>query len=297
MQVKEVLFIVNPESGKKRGVKDASKAASVLKSYGYESNIFLTESRGHATELISNTNLSRYEFVVGVGGDGTCHELVNGLMRHDSTERIPLGMLPSGSGNSLMHDLHCLNIEEAIEKLIQKKTMLIDVMEVLSSNKKYYAFNIVGWGFAAEINTLAESYRWMGGQRYNILSLFQILKNPSWNVEISIDGNSYSEAYSMVLLCNNIHTGKGMRAAPKAQMDDGLIDLIAIKSLSRSKLISLFSKIFSGKHINDPSVDYRQIKELSLVTNQTMTLNLDGEVKGKSPMIVSVVNKAIELIV
>ena len=98
------------------------------------------------------------------------------------------------------------------------------------------------------------------------------------------------------VLCNTIHTGKGMKIAPKAKLNDGLIDLVLIKDASRLKLLILMSKLFSGKHIYDDIVEYVQLSKFELKTHTISQLNIDGEIKGSAPFKLSIIPKAIQII-
>ena len=103
--------------------------------------------------------------------------------------------------------------------------------------------------------------------------------------------------FAFIIGCNTIHTGKGMRMAPLAKLDDGLIDLIIVRKVSRIRLLRLFPKIFSGAHIGDPGVDYRQVKTFNLTPEEDNPLNIDGEIIGSTPFKVRMLPKAVEVLV
>ena len=113
-------------------------------------------------------------------------------------------------------------------------------------------------------NLLAEKMRWMGQQRYNVASIIEVLKGKQRLAKLIIEGNTVVGDYGFILGCNTIHTGKGMKMAPLAQLNDGLIDLIIARKAGRIKLLTLFPKLFSGAHVGDPLVEYRQVKEFFL---------------------------------
>ena len=94
-----------------------------------------------------------------------------------------------------------------------------------------------------------------------------------------------------------MYTGKGMKMAPLARLDDGLLDLIFVRKAGRIKLLRMFPKIFSGKHIADPIVEYRQVKKFSIYPEDKNTLNIDGEMLGTTPVNVEVLEKEIEVLV
>ena len=116
-------------------------------------------------------------------------------------------------------------------------------------------------------------------------------------VEEEIEGNNIAADFAFVIGCNTIHTGKGMKMAPLARLNDGLLDLIIVKKVGRLKLLRLFPKVFSGNHISDPVVDYRQVSEFSILPEVQNTLNIDGEMLGNTPVHVKVLEKEMEVLV
>ena len=294
--MKKFCIIVNPTSGKKRGIKHLNKVLYRLESENIVSDTIQTEFNGHAIKIVQNLDLSIYGGIICIGGDGSFHEVVNGMMRHPKSQQIPIGVIPGGTGDSFMHDIGILDVDKAIEIIINSQVRSIDVVEIRNSQENTYSINIIGWGLVADIANLAEKYRWMGSSRYTILSLWKIFSIKSRSVELIINEKWVKGDYSFILLCNTRYTGKGMLMAPKAKLDDGLIDIIAVKYGSNPfKLLSLFTKIFNGSHINDPIVEYHQAKKATIKTQKNESLNIDGEIKGETPISVNVLYKNLQI--
>ena len=153
----------------------------------------------------------------------------------------------------------------------------------------------------ANIGINAEKYRWLGTSRYTILSLFEIIFKKTNNLKIKYydrTNNAYELKgnYIFAVICNTIHTGKGMKIAPKAKLNDGLMDLILIKDVPRLKLLQLMPKLFTGKHINDNAVEYIHVSRIKLQPNKVSKLNIDGEIKGITPFELTVIPNEIEII-
>ena len=127
-------------------------------------------------------------------------------------------------------------------------------MEVITNDSKEYSINIVGWGMISDINILAEKLRFMGSVRYTIASLYYIFNKKIRSAKIIIDGKKDNQSqYLFSLVANTIHTGKGMKVAPHAKMDDGLLDVITLDAkISKKDLLHLFPKIFSGEPLKSP---------------------------------------------
>ena len=148
-----------------------------------------------------------------------------------------------------------------------------------------------------DINIIAEKMRWLGGQRYNVASIIEVLKYKQRLAKVIIEGSIVVGDFVFVLGCNTIHTGKGMKMAPLAQINDGMIDLIIARKASRIKLLRLFPKLFSGKHIADPIVEYRHVKEFSVLPLENSALNIDGEILGSTPLHVTMIHNAVSVLV
>ena len=115
-------------------------------------------------------------------------------------------------------------------------------------NKIIYSFNIVGWGVATDANARAEKMRWLGEFRYNVAAIIEVLKGSKRLAKFSYDENTEKNDFVFILACNTIHTGKGMKAAPNAKLDDGLIDLVIVKKLADLNYFYYFQKFFRETH-------------------------------------------------
>ena len=241
--------------------------------------------------------MDSYDGFCCIGGDGTLNEVINGLLTRKDRLKFPIGLITGGTGNSFMHDLDCLDPIEAANKIISDKRRFIDVFSCNTDGKTFYGFNILGWGIPTDANILADKLRWMGPQRYNFASIIEVLRHKKRFARVIIDNNSIGADFAFIIGCNTIHTGKGMRMAPLARLNDGLIDLIIVRKVSRFKLLKLFPKVFSGKHIGDPGVDYRQVKQFKIMSEDKSQLNLDGEVLGSTPVEVKILPKEVEILI
>ena len=191
-----------------------------------------------------------------------------------------------------MHDLDKLSITDALQTVMNKTKKLIDVMQIRYNNHTEYSINIIGWGMVADIALLSEKLRFLGPLRYTLVSLLYILNLKSRYATIKINGEQYTNNFLFITLTNTIYTGKGMMIAPNALMDDGLLDLIIIKNnINRLDLIKLFIQIFKGEHIHSKYVNYQQIKTLSIQSKDNNPLNIDGEIKGNTPVDISILPK------
>ncbi|MDP7566069.1 MAG: diacylglycerol kinase family lipid kinase [Candidatus Marinimicrobia bacterium] len=288
---------VNPHGGTKKGVAILEKVLPVFDSANAEVKVVETEYAGHARELAREVEIDGYDGFCCIGGDGTMHEAINGIMTRKDGKKIPIGLITGGTGNSFMHDMDCLDPVNAAKRIVTGRRRLIDIFKCEADGTVYYGFNIIGWGIPTDMNILAEKMRWMGKQRYNVAAIIEVIRHRMRFARIEIDGNMIGADFGFVIGCNTIHTGAGMKMAPLARLDDGLIDLLIVRKVGRLKLLKLFPKIFSGRHIGDPALDYRQVSDFCIKPEDQNTLNIDGEMLGCTPVRVTMMSKEIEVLV
>ncbi len=303
--------MLNPHAGRGEASTAWVAAEPILRGAGCTLQVVETTRPGHARDLLAALPREDCDAVVVVGGDGTLHEAINGLMAADAP-RPSLGLIPAGTGNSLATDLTCLDPLQAARAIVEGKTRPLDVMKVQISrarddggagaaasapepSRTLYAFNIVGWGLAADAGARAQWLRrrapWLGSCRYAVANVLELMRRRLWPARLRLLSGDGSEEMLrgdlvMVLACNTQHTGAGMRIAPRARLDDGLLDLIIVPKLSRARLLTLMHRIPSGRHLGAPELRYRQVSKFELVAEkadngpggESCRLNVDGEI-------------------
>ncbi len=238
--------------------------------------------------LARTLDFSPYQALVVVGGDGSIMEVISGLAPRPKEERIPVSILPGGSGNSFMADLGCWVITEAIDWLLESNVVSVDANHVKDEGGELdvYSINVVALGLIRDAATTAEDNRWLGSQRYNICGLWGLLKHHSENIRIEYVDNEDKKVIveeSMITAFVN-HTqffGKGLRAAPFAKMNDGLADLLFAFGTDRGKLLAIFQQLPIGAHYNNPNITMKQIKSCQFsLPNELNCVTIDGETFG-----------------
>ena len=297
--MKNILLIINPVSGKKDYKKYLPSIKEIFHDFNFKIDIKKSDYIGHIIEIVQKSAISKYFSIVIMGGDGSFHEAINGMMNRNDSMKIPIGIIPNGSGNSLCRDLNLLNPLAAARAIANNQRINIDIAKIITNNTVIYNFNIIGWGMVSSIGIKAEKHRWLGPSRYTIISLIEIFLKKTFKSKIIFYNeselrNEINDSFIFGVICNTIHTGNGMKMAPKARIDDGLVDLLLIKNVSRLRLLKLMPKLFSGTHINDENVSYFKIKKLKLSTKSNYKLNIDGEIKGSSSFEFEVLPKKIQ---
>jgi len=291
---KSLLFLANPKSGNGFAESIFQRVDRVLKKNNIHSILYVSKKRGDIKNKIISMDLTKFDAIIIIGGDGTINEAVNGLIRSGKSHYLPLGLIPSGSGNAFASDLNLNTIDQAVENILKFNLMNIDVMKINYNNSTTYSINILGWGMASRVNKIAEKLRFFGGMRYSIASIFCILFLKPKSMDINIDDISIKCKGLFFLALNTIHTGKGMRMAPNAKLNDGLLDFIYFENASRWNVFQIFLKIFSGNHIHCKGVEYLQGKEFSINTSGD-SLNIDGENYGVTPVTVRLMKNKLKI--
>jgi YegS/Rv2252/BmrU family lipid kinase len=292
------IITVNPHGGKKLGPRLLNRVKPLFEAKGIELFVVETTFAGHAKELANQLNITEYDGFIGIGGDGTLHEIINGMLSRHDGRKIPIGIIPGGSGNSYMHDLQLTDPLKAAKAIINGKTRALDTAKVEVNHIIKYSNNMIGWGLVTDVGNQAEHFRWLGTNRYTILSVVEVLRHKSRPATLIMDDKKIEDEFIFIIACNSIHVGKGMKMAPKARLDDGLIDLIVIRSgVSRTRLLQVLPKLFDGSHINEPELEYYQTSQFSLIPETDEILNIDGEIMGSTPIKVEMISNAFDMFV
>ena len=289
MALKNIYLAVNPHGGMEKGRGILELVKPVFHDNGVELNVLETEYHGHAQEMNNTMDFEEVDGFCAIGGDGTFHEVVNGLLTRKDKKQVPIGLIPGGSGNSFMHTVECLDPVEAAKRIVSGNTIPVDVAEVKSGKELIYSINIIGWGLVTDIGITAENYRWLGESRYTIIAMLEIFRLKQRSATLIMDGTEEKSDFTFIMALNTKHTGKGMYAAPKAKLDDGLIDLIIVREKGKMKLLNLLPKIFDGTHIDSEIVEYYQVSRFSLIPDKNEPLNIDGEITGNTPIEVKMI--------
>ena len=274
--VRRVLVVANPRAGRGTALRTIEGVRSALEAGGCALDIALTEGAGHAESLIRERDLASYQAIVAAGGDGTLHEVVNGLMaRGTDAAAPPVGLLPAGTGDALARDLGLADAQRAAEAIASDHQRAIDLARVTVDGRTRHAFSVVGWGAFARINRRAEHFRPLP-QRYDLAAACELLAPRLAGARASRDGLAQDDAF-LGVACLTSCTGRGMRIAPGAVLDDGLMDLIEVRRAGRVALARLLRGVFDGSHVRSPLVSTSRVARFGLDLEPGSSVVLDGE--------------------
>ena len=294
-KIEKIHFVLNPKAGNGISLKIFQEIEGELKSNNMKYTLFKSQGKNDIFNHVMSDEIPDCDLICAMGGDGTIHEIADGLMQSGKASDLPFSIIPSGTGNAFAQTLGELKPKKAIQKILDGERLKIDAMEIKQGSKTSYAVNIIGWGMASRVNQISDRLRILGGIRYNIASLIGIATMKKKKLILRMDDEVINEDALFFLALNTVYTGKGMKMAPDADFTDGLIDIIMFKSATKLQVVNIFLKLFSGKHIFDPRVTYKQVESFKL-ESEGDDLNIDGENQGHTPIDVRVVKKCITLI-
>ena len=290
----KLVAIVNPNAGKKKGAVMAEYAASLMKKEGISLEFTFSRSPRHCQELARDLNLSDWDGIIAVGGDGTLSEVVTGLMENKQEVQIPLGLIPIGTGNSFIQDLGISTVEEAVRNIVENRRIRIDVGEMTCGGKRSWFINMLGNGYAADVLREAIRFKKTGPLAYTLGVFSSLVNLKAVPTRLNIDGKEYKRDTIFTMICNSKITGGNMLMAPDADITDGLFDVVIINKMTRRRLISLLPTLFKGDHINAPETEVLRGKQIIVETDPETVLNVDGELFGTTPLSVTMLPGQIE---
>jgi len=271
-------------------------ANNVFKKTKGEGKMIQNEKARKCNKMAKEIEFPGIEAFVVIGGDGTFHEFITGLMERKDSKLIPIGLIAGGTGNSVLTSLGMLDTVKATEAIIKGSKRKVDLGKVSHTDGVTYMFNLLGWGLGVDANVTAESCRCCGPARYNCGALVQICKGTERTAHIEIDGEVMEKKYSIIMVQNNQHGGSNLRLAPYAHINDGLLDVIFLEQRPRCRILKLFDELKrEGSHVYFEEVDYRRFKKMVITTKSNNLLNIDGENRDSTPCTIEVMPSVIEI--
>ena len=246
--------VVNPRSGTRRSLATLDEIKPIFAAAGAELHVHVTTHAGHAAELAKTLDLDGCDGFCLIGGDGTLHEVVGGLMQRETPMAVPIGIIPGGTGDSVAQHFDCLDPAEAARRVVAGHTQPLDAVRVQMGGEVAHCVNIAGWGAMVDINRTAERLRVLGPPRYAMAALAHIVRAKRRRARLVLDGQVLEDRFLLVAVCNTQYTGKGMRLAPMADSADGKLDVVLVRQATRLQMLQLFRRVFAGSHLSLPCV-------------------------------------------
>jgi len=291
MPKKKILFIINPKSGIGKYKLLASYIEKALDKDFFDYDILYTKFAGHGTELAQEAVRKSYNIVVVSGGDGTLNEIAKALVGSETL----LGIIPVGSGNGLAHHLKIpINPIQAIEIINKTKSITIDTAYV---NNNLFV-SIAGVGFDALV-----AKKFTKVKRRGFLSYFKIIakeypKYKPLNYVINIDGKQFARKALFISFANSDQFGYNTTIAPKAIIDDGMIDVCIVKKIPIIELPFLAHLLYWKQIDKSKFIETIKGKKIIIEQEKKSTVNIDGEaVKLEKDLVVKINPLSLKIII
>jgi YegS/Rv2252/BmrU family lipid kinase len=277
----QVKLIFNPHADKGNAWRLASTLQNLIERQGGASWVS-TEYPGHATELTNQAAREGYSIVTALGGDGTVHEIVNGLMQTPSNQRPKLAVVPLGSGNDFANNVGIeMDIEKAMIRVFGDDIKAIDIGKITDqSGVTEYWDNTMGIGFDGSATIRASKITRLQGFPMYLLAVIQtILKHHDVaQMTIETDTETIEQDVLMITLCNGPREGGGFHVAPDAVADDGILDYAMIEGVSRLMMFRLIPEVMNGTHGRFKQVRIGRSRSFKISYDRPLAIHTDGEV-------------------
>ncbi len=291
------LVIVNPTAGGGRARHFWERCAAACGRAGQSVDVVWTSRRGDAAEMAA---AAQDRLVVAVGGDGTAHEVVNGLVRSPRRVRPRFGALCAGTGSDLGRTLASPRRSQDVPAWLQRTTWrTIDVGRIGTSAGHRYFVNAADAGIGAEVARRAATGPAVLGGRVRFLgaAIFSLLTHRSATLSIRLDGGPWerTRVWSLVV-ANGRYFGGGMWIAPLAEPDDGSFDVVLIGDLGRVEGIWRMPLLYQGRHGTLRKVRFARASKVEVDAVESVGIEADGEVVGETPAVFEIVPRALDVI-
>ena len=280
-------LIFNPASDTGRTEKKVDKVESWCQANDVVFSV--TDSPGHASLLALD---DQYDIVGCMGGDGTIHETINGLMKINEEIRPSFVALGSGTGNDFLYGLNLKHSwKEGLELFFSENSISVDIGDISINNQdKIFFANVVGIGFDAAVAISTKTSILPGFAKYLAATIETILtKFVAPNFKIVLDDEEFEEDVLMFVIGNGPREGGGFMTTPNSKMNDGLLEAVFIGKVSRLTMFRLLPKVMKGTHLNFPGVKLVQSTTFKLTIDHSFPIHVDGEIYADGKTMVNTV--------
>ena len=283
-------IIANPVSGRGRAKRVGDQIVALLRERGVPADLVLSEQPGDCERLAREAVDRGVRRVAACGGDGTVHEVVNGIVGSDAI----LGIVPCGRGNDLAR---VLGLPEDVERVVESLANGVDRAIDLGKIGDRFFTTIASLGFdtaVAEMTRLHPSR--LGGTATYVLGVLRtIMRYECAKVQLTGDFGTFEGRILLAATANTPYYGSGIQIAPDAVLDDGVLDVCIVKAMPRRTVLRLFSKVYSGSHVSYSAVQMVRTKTLKIESEAPLWLFADGEPMCETPTTIEIAPGALRV--
>lgn len=281
-------FIINPLAGGKKGkkIRRATEIIeNILKARNTEYRFHYTEYPKHATEIAKDLNEKGATDIIVVGGDGTLHEVINGITDFSASA---IGLIPCGTGNDFAAAANIPeNVTAALDVILDGEARFTDYMQTPTVR----GINVIGMGIDVEVLKKYERAKRKTKLTYTLCLIKSLLSFKYSEFDV-IDERGEKTAYRSMIACvaNGYRYGGGIAICPPAKPFDNTLDFVAMKEMNKIKLIGGFLKLKKGKILSLPQAVHFTMKKINVIPKGEYTVQVDGQLYENIPFEISVVS-------
>lgn len=285
------LLVVNARAGKGKANNLSRQLVTLLENYDLPYEIINKSTiEETSSEYRSKIQTGKFKRVIAIGGDG----LVNLCLQEVAQREIALAVIPAGTGNDFARAVGAYkkSVSEIFNLIRTQKPTYIDLGLVTGDFGRRWYVQVLSSGFDALVNKLANRIIWPKGQiKYTLATLFTLARFKPIDYEIAIDGKQFKQNFMLLSVANGNTYGGGMRICPNASNSDGIFDILLVHPVSKIVLLTIFPKVFSGKHIPHPKIEIIHGTKVKLLADASAFA--DGEFVSKLPIEIENVQNAL----
>jgi diacylglycerol kinase (ATP) len=288
---RQIALLTNPTSGKGKGRRTAAIALPRLKEAGFEVRELVGQDAAEALDLARQAVADGVESLVVCGGDGMVHLAVQ-VVAGTGTN---LGIIPGGTGNDVARyfDIPRNDPQAAADIVVGSRVRSVDLARAGAT----YFVTVMAAGFDSKVNERANAMTWPRGQmRYNLATLAELRVFQPLPYTLVLDGEEHRLDAMLVAVGNGASFGGGLRITEGAELDDGLLDVVVIRPMSKRKLVASYPRLFTGTIAQIPEYEHHLVKEVTVAAPGVVAY-ADGERIGALPLTVEVAPGALRVLV
>jgi YegS/Rv2252/BmrU family lipid kinase len=279
---RKVKIILNPMADMRHAWQAARDLRPIVEEYGdaqWSGTVYPT----HATTLAREAGEAGFDMVIAMGGDGTVHEVVNGLMRIPAERRPLLGVVPVGSGNDFAHAIGVpKQADHALAHALKGEATSIDLGLMTDEHgRQEYFDNTLGIGFDAVVTIRSHRLPLLRGFLMYLAAVIQTitLNHDPANVQFETDQEQWEDRVLMTALCNGGREGGGFMLSPDSSMSDGVLEYLTVRKVSRAKMFRLIPEFMNGTHRRfTRDIKMGTCRKLTMVSDRPLYVHADGEI-------------------
>jgi len=278
---RKVKIILNPMADMGNAWRIARDLRSITEQHGgvdWTGTVY----PGHAIDLAQQAGEQGYEVVIAMGGDGTVHEVINGLMKVPEEKRPILGVVPAGSGNDFAHAIGVPSkSDHALVHALDNESSRVDLGLMTDEHgKKDYFDNTVGIGFDTVVTIRSHKIPVLRGFLIYLTAVVQtiLLNHNPVTMHIETEDQQWKQSNILLTMCNGPREGGGFMIAPEAKIDDGILHYAMIKNVSRLMMFRLIPEVMKGTHGRFKEVIMGSCQKMNVSADRPMYIHTDGEI-------------------